>query len=173
MSGAAAAAALIASGFAAASRTTNWHNQNKEKFKQRKKDLAEKYKSRLSEEEAELVMNINKQVKLDNLKVSKKPCPECKRKLSIIHVLDVELDCCQFCHSFWFDSGELKLLTGLKKDVVSEGMKTRASKYECPICDKPMKETVFKASHNLLVDQCEEHGVYLENNELNRVVEII
>ncbi|NQZ57246.1 MAG: hypothetical protein HRT88_07225 [Lentisphaeraceae bacterium] len=37
-----------------------------------------------------------------------------------------------------------------------------------------MREYVFKAPSNLLIDEClNGHGIYLENNELNRAFTII
>jgi len=71
-----------------------------------------------------------------------------------------------------FDSGELMRFHGLESDAPSAHLKSRISKYTCPVCSQKMREIVFKAPHNLLVDQCIEHGVYLENKELHRVVEL-
>jgi Zn-finger nucleic acid-binding protein len=168
----AAAAAVMAQGFANARKFQVDREKQKIKRKERQAEIKEKYSSRLSKFEIELVEAINSQIVKSDLPESSKLCPECHKKFSIIELMNIEVDCCVRCHSFWFDSGELMEFHGLESDAPSSNLKSRASKYKCPVCSEKMREVVFQAPHNLLLDQCDDHGVYLENGELNRVVEI-
>ena len=73
----------------------------------------------------------------------------------------------------WFDSGELKTITGSKRDVPASNLAFRKSKYNCPVCNITMHEYMYMERTNLLVDRCYEgHGVYLESGELKRALEL-
>ena len=93
--------------------------------------------------------------------------------MSLLFIKEVEIDYCLCCSSIWFDPGELKAFTGLDKDVPSDQLKSRQSKYNCPECDRKMNELVFLRPYNLLVDRCPfGHGVYLEKGELERALDV-
>jgi Zn-finger nucleic acid-binding protein len=169
---AAAAAALMASGFANARKFQVDREKQKLKRKLRQDELKVKYSKRFSEEEQLFIETLNLKTANPNLPLSSKSCPECNSKFSLVELSEIEIDCCLKCNSFWFDSGELMEFHGLESDAPSDNLKSRKSKYSCPVCTQEMREVVFKAPHNLLVDQCTEHGVYLENKELHRVVEL-
>ena len=169
---AAAAAAMVALGSSSAKKSQRWHEKNKAKHKARQKEIKEKYSNKFSEEESKILYNINSQIGLSNLNKSSICCPECNCNFSVITINNIDIDFCSKCRSFWFDSNELKQISGYSRDVPSDNLASRKSKYNCPICNKSMQEYVFVKPHNLLVDQCLEHGVYLENKELNRVIEI-
>lgn len=113
------------------------------------------------------------QVTMAALPASGKECPECERKFAVLSLAGMQADCCPFCRSIWFDAGELAKLAGLSQDVPSSTLASRASKYRCPVCRKPMEEYLFQQPHNLLVDRCAEHGVYLESGELKRLASIL
>jgi Zn-finger nucleic acid-binding protein len=104
-------------------------------------------------------------------KESSTMCPECDRPFSLMTIDGLELDFCEHCSSFWFDTGELRHFTALFADVPGENLKNRQSKYLCPICHAQMQECVFLNRRNLLVDKCpNDHGVYLECGEFNRAL---
>lgn len=168
----ASAAALMAHGFSNAKKAESWHKRNKKKSKERQHEIKEKYKKLISSQETELISDITKSIRTVRLPKSAKKCPECQQNFCIINIKNMDIDCCQRCNSFWFDSNELFQLTDTDSDVPSNDLASRTSKYPCPICHHQMRECVYLKPHNLLVDQCLEHGVYLENRELNRVVEI-
>ena len=168
----AAAAALMAHGMANAKSGENWHQRNQEKSKERQAKIKDKYKALLSKDESELMAALTEGLSEITLPESKKKCPECRQHFSLLDVADLELDVCRKCHSFWFDAGELLSFVHTTEDVPSKDLTSRASKYRCPICQKRMRECVYQKPHNLLVDHCSDHGVYLENKELDRVVEI-
>ena len=169
---AAAAAALMAHGFANAKRFEFDREKQKLKHKERQAEIKEKYSRKLSSKEVAFLETLHVQTENPSLRTSTKSCPECNNKFSIVKLANIEIDCCIKCNSFWFDSGELMEFHGLESEVPSDNLKSRKSKYPCPVCAKIMREVVFKAPNNLLVDQCTEHGVYLENKELHRVIEL-
>ena len=103
---------------------------------------------------------------LPDAKTSRIICPECMRPMSRVNLEGVEIDVCPGCKGTWFDEGELAFFTSLDDDIPDLELKDRASKYNCPHCTEPMREMVFKAPFNLLVDRCPHgHGVYCEANE--------
>jgi Zn-finger nucleic acid-binding protein len=112
-----------------------------------------------------------KEEKKKKLKQSTRKCPECNRYFSIITIQGVELDACLFCNSLWFDENELKQMTNLAEDIPGKDLKSRKSKYKCPVCGEDMTEFVFIRHNNLLIDGCKDkHGVYLESGELQRAL---
>lgn len=127
-----------------------------------------------SEKELELIKQIEDQVNSGKLPESEKCCPECERNFQILKIDETEIDHCSFCNSIWFDKKELATLINNSKDLPSEGLRLRSrdSKYDCPICQTNMEEHVFSEGSNLLVDICKEHGVYLENGEFERAVRL-
>jgi len=131
-------------------------------------------REKLSDEQRQLLESIDGQLGAEVPIVSDRQCPECNRPFGIVTVRGVEIDCCRFCRSIWFDPGELQGLSRQSRDVPSGPYQHRGSRYRCPVCREEMTEHVFLNPFNLLVDQCPRgHGVYLEDRELERVFEIV
>jgi Zn-finger nucleic acid-binding protein len=127
-----------------------------------------------SEKELELIQQIEEQIKTGNLSESEKGCPECERNFQILKLDNTEIDHCTFCNSLWFDTQELANLVDNSKDLPTDGLRLRSrdSKYNCPVCQAQMEEHVFSEGSNLLVDLCKEHGLYLENGEFERAIKL-
>ena len=115
--------------------------------------------------------DINAQLKNpDILNLSSRLCPECSKPFHVLTADGIDIDCCLTCNSTWYDPSELKTLTNREKDVPSDDLKSRKSKYTCPQCRVRMIEYVYNKPDNLLVDRCPScECVYLENGELVRV----
>lgn len=128
----------------------------------------------LEEKEREILDAIEAQLRAEeSLPSSEVSCPECGRPFRLIRVGKVEIDTCLSCGSFWFDPGELRSLTGLLREVPAKDLPPHKSKYRCPRCRTEMKEHRFSRPHDLLVDLCPNgHGVYLEEGELLRVLDL-
>ena len=130
------------------------------------KDLAESLVQKV-------VDDLKSQLAEKSIPESKCSCPECSGKMSLLHIGEIEIDYCTSCEGIWFDLDELKECTGKEKDVPSDNLRGRNSRYCCPVCHAGMKEFVFQNPHNLLVDQCPfGHGVYLEKDELQRALSL-
>jgi Zn-finger nucleic acid-binding protein len=128
----------------------------------------------LTSEERELLDSIKKQLADEHPVESARCCPECDRPFVIVSVAGEEIDCCRFCRSIWFDPGELRHLSGTAKEIPSDDLSHRESRYNCPVCGTRMTEYVFYNPYNLLVDRCPRgHGIYLEDRELERVFAIV
>lgn len=120
-----------------------------------------------------MLEKIGDQLQSDRARESKRKCPECRRPFRIVRVGRIELDCCRYCRSIWFDPIELRFFSRQSKDIPSDHLTSRVSKYRCPDCDAQLVEYVFMNPNTLLVDRCpKNHGVYLEDRELERVFEI-
>jgi len=120
-----------------------------------------------------ILEDLEKQLAQKPMPVAKRLCPECHHTMSLLYIGDIEIDYCTHCEGTWFDPGELKAFTGKEKDVPSDNLKSRTSRYRCPDCNTRMNEFVFQNPHNLLVDQCPfGHGVYLEKDELERALDV-
>lgn len=104
-------------------------------------------------------------------------CPVCKVPLIVLERQKIELDYCISCRGFWFDTGELNLLSetlGLnllkemevyKVDEFSEQVR------ECPLCDKDMDKVKLGQNSNVFLDKCPEgQGMWFDGGELGRVV---
>jgi len=134
--------------------------------------LSQEYK-RLNMKERSILDSIGSQLLSDSIPQSERICPECDNPFVIIDVMGVEIDTCLDCGSFWFDIGELQVLTKKNKDVPGEDMPKEASDYKCPVCQTGMQQHVFQAGSELLVDTCpNSHGVYLERGELKGVLDL-
>lgn len=128
----------------------------------------------LSRAERRMVKFLRDQIDGGFLRTSTRRCPECQKPFSILKLAKVELDVCRACEGLWFDAGELQHFTGFSKDVPADQLRSRQSRYDCPVCGETMQECVFIRSYNLLADKClADHGVYLEKGELGRAFDIL
>ena len=91
---------------------------------------------------------------------------------------------CPECFSLFFDPGEIEAL--LEKSIhlptlvdhskLKELIETQADdQYEvsyrpCPVCDKIMNRSNFGHRSGVIVDTCKEHGIFLDNGELRRLM---
>lgn len=126
----------------------------------------------LSLKNKKLVDGINAQLERPELPDSERLCPECGKKFKMLKAAEQQIEYCPFCSSFWMDAGELAALSGHYQDVPSKGLKLRSreSALLCPVCEKNMKEHIFTQGNNLLVDICDEHGLYLQGGEFERAL---
>lgn len=125
----------------------------------------------LSDEDRILLLDIQKQITGDQVCLSTRCCPECHRQFALVRMRDVTVDYCTHCRGCWFDPGELGLVAGTGHDIPAIHTQHRKSKYACPQCGIAMWESVYKKPLTLLVDRCpDNHGVYLEQGELERVL---
>jgi len=140
--------------------------------KARKRRLAVA-QSHVSSQEREVLDSIQLQIKDKSPLLSDRKCLECDRLFILITVGGIEMDYCIHCKSCWFDVGELQAVTGTYRDVPGDDMKSRESKFKCPVCQDVMREYVYMRPYTLLVDQCTHgHGVYLQDKELEKAFEL-
>lgn len=123
--------------------------------------------------EAALIQSIEAQLVTTSPRISDRLCPECGEHFVLIDANGVVIDACISCGSFWFDKGELRALTHRAADIQTQEGALRPSRFKCPECGMGMQQHRFLLRHDLLVDRCpNDHGFYLERNELVRSLEI-
>lgn len=166
MFGAPDASAMVASYSLLANRKHN--------LKKRQEKLLSSKKP-LPANQQKVLDDIELQLETGNLPSSRLDCPECGRPFNIITIIDnVEVDCCIYCKSYWFDPGELMIATKTTSDIPGQHLRHRDSRFTCPVCQVTMNEHVYINPGNLLVDRCPNgHGVYLESGELKRAWELV
>lgn len=144
--------------------------KRKEKREEAKR---KKLKLKLGEEGRNLMENLKNQIMVNELATPPRLCPECSKGMAKVELKGTEIEYCPLCKGCWFDPDELKVFTGLLYDHPGENLVSRNSKFPCPICQEAMDECVFMRGDNLLIDRCGKgHGIYLENGEFERVIEI-
>lgn len=142
--------------------------------KEKEKERKEKLKITMSFGEYEIVKAIENQIISNKIDRSDINCPECAKKMCQIKIKSETINYCILCKGSWLNTGIMSKYTDYEKDVPSDHLTNRKSRFDCPVCNINMREYVFLKPYNLLVDQCTNgHGVYLENGEFERAIEIV
>lgn len=115
-------------------------------------------------------------------------CPECGTAMESVNLGQRKrffIERCARCHGLFFDINELQallddavapvyeidlpLLSTLQKE--SPGPRREFTYVSCPACGKMMNRVNFGRRSGVVVDQCRNHGVWLEGGELHRLME--
>ncbi len=123
-----------------------------------------------------------------NRETGSRDCPRCEEVLQIVQ-LEVDggfgVDRCLKCHGIFFDPGELESVLDesvskvyevdyprLATLVEEEGIETlKDVKYiKCPDCKKFMNRKAYGSRSGVIVDQCRDHGVWLDGRELHTLL---
>jgi Zn-finger nucleic acid-binding protein len=108
-------------------------------------------------------------------------CPRCKLTLKPVRYEAVEADVCDACWGFWLDVGELEAVlldremkfskeeTEAILDLHSASQKGPTAPAPCPRCTKTMKRVHYDALVHLVIDRCDDHGVWLDGGEIKKV----
>lgn len=115
------------------------------------------------------------------------PCPECDSPLEVIEFETekaIQIDRCRSCYGLFFDPGELEVLLEetvgkafwvdrerVRQIAENFGYGTEGSYRRCPICLESMNKINFARRSGVLVDHCQDHGVWLQGGELRRLME--
>lgn len=119
---------------------------------------------------------------------SNRNCPHCKTPLQTIELhLDskVEIDRCNDCFGLFFDSGKIELLLEhAVSDVYDINIKQldniNSERYQadkqikyikCPACQNFMLRRVFGYRSGVIIDQCKNHGIWLDSGEITHLLE--
>ena len=105
-------------------------------------------------------------------------CPICQHPLAHKQINGVEVDVCE-THGLWLDKSELLTITERERHETPSFLWTDLFRREkrppvdrhrvlsCPHCGEPMKLEEYKS---VMMDWCTEHGVWLDNGELEAIV---
>lgn len=105
-------------------------------------------------------------------------CPRCQTALSRFDYRETVLDHCPACEGIWLDTQEFNQLTS-EREVFSD----TSIPYEyhrpplpedkgylaCPLCGDMMGRKNFRKISGVLVDQCRDHGIWLDTGELDQI----
>ncbi len=133
----------------------------------------EKIAEVLTDKQAASLSLIEEQIFDEKTPESIRACPECGRNFLLLQVEGLEIDCCRYCRSYWFDKGELARIAETSEDIPDTTLRSRKSRFKCPDCGQIMNEHIYITGNNLLVDRCPDHGVYLESGELKRAYDAL
>jgi Zn-finger nucleic acid-binding protein len=108
-------------------------------------------------------------------------CPRCRLSLKTVDYEGVDADICEACWGFWLDKGELEtviLNTEFKfseeekaavLDISKASDKGPTKPAACPRCNKTMKRVHYDDLVHLVVDRCDDHGIWLDTGEIKKV----
>ena len=115
-------------------------------------------------------------------------CPRCQITLHSRQLLEITVLECGSCGGFWVAEDTFESIC-LKKDALAAthsliGFPPKHRHFEiatveqvkyvpCPICKQLMSRHNFAEVSGVVIDTCRDHGVWLDNQELNRIVKFI
>ena len=114
-------------------------------------------------------------------KKTKIHCPRCRLPLVKVNYEGVEADMCSTCWGFWLDRGELEDILDRRDLSFSEEERERildirsasepgpTAPAACPRCGKVMKRFHYDEIVHLVIDRCEEDGLWLDTGEIKKV----
>ncbi len=119
---------------------------------------------------------------------SDRVCPRCEKPMPTVDVLPGEtflIEQCADCKGLFFDPNELEALIDKSVDHVYDIDHQRIQtlveeearpdlqtvRYvRCPVCRKIMNRRSYGAKSGVIVDQCRDHGIWLDGGELNLIL---
>jgi Zn-finger nucleic acid-binding protein len=114
-------------------------------------------------------------------------CPRCNQSFLHIEISNRTLNECSVCGGLWVDNNTLQEICENKEQqqaimgfnpapVNSAGaidVKSGRVYVPCPVCKKLMNRRQFAGCSGVIVDWCNEHGVWFDRNELKQIVQFI
>ena len=109
-------------------------------------------------------------------------CPACEGQLKTKQYEGIEVDQCTQCSGHWLDLKELLHIAQTQEETISQDIvaKTLSQAFsgipqeevdtlrKCPHCQKPLRPVNYDYSSGIIIDQCSEHGVWLDQGELDK-----
>lgn len=108
-------------------------------------------------------------------------CPRCRLPLRTVEYEGVEADMCDACWGFWLDCGELEEVirnqdlsfsTQERDRILDVRGASAAGPTEpapCPECGRVMSRVHYDSMIHLIIDRCQDHGVWLDTGEIKKV----
>ena len=109
-------------------------------------------------------------------------CPKCCSKLELVSYRGKSINKCTSCHGLWLDLENFQILTtehDVNNDPNISGLYKKGSwndelKYiKCPRCKNIMNRKNFADISGIIIDECSNHGIFLDAGELKRIREFI
>lgn len=105
-------------------------------------------------------------------------CPRCKIPLQVQLAGGEEYDLCPRCAGMWLDRGEFRIVTteydvyrkeDFKGEYLLEPPKDPVEYIPCVRCGKLMNRKNFARISGVIIDECGNHGVWLDAGELEKI----
>jgi len=105
-------------------------------------------------------------------------CPRCEIPLQHTHYRNRSLDMCGKCHGMWLDRPEFKYLTSerdvyrddnIPEEFVKKPLEVEDGYLRCVRCDALMQRRHFRKISAVLIDECIDHGIWLDGGELEHI----
>ncbi len=105
-------------------------------------------------------------------------CPRCDKELTHFEYGEIVLDTCPVCEGFWLDTREFNQLTSERRVFADESipyeykrpsLPNDAGYLACPLCESMMHRKNFRKISGVLIDQCRDHGIWLDPGELEHI----
>lgn len=113
-------------------------------------------------------------------------CPKCKDSLFIVYHEEVEVDTCPGCNGVWVDPfKEMTLLKKRPAGLSVEELRHLRKLYQpmgkvesvryfpCPVCEQMMSRKNWGTHSGVIVDYCQNHGTWYDDQELPKVKEYV
>ncbi|MBI3924915.1 MAG: zf-TFIIB domain-containing protein [Armatimonadetes bacterium] len=110
-------------------------------------------------------------------------CPRCRKNLDTVRLSELSIELCPGCEGSFYDFGELSrvfahsegqvLRSRLRATLVAEEREEidLDRPAECPRCGQAMERNRYLSDCPVVVDQCPQHGVWLDDGELGRLMD--
>lgn len=112
-------------------------------------------------------------------------CPRCSTELRTVAIEQSEVQACPNCEGAWYPDEALGEVTDhtfgeLKKTALGETMvpdqlaKIDLDKpIDCPECGEKMSRYTYSLTCPIVLDECSEHGVWLDDGELGTLMQYL
>jgi Zn-finger nucleic acid-binding protein len=114
-------------------------------------------------------------------------CPHCDVALQTIDLKvngHLYIERCSECFGLFFDPGEIDILLNSTvsntetinlrhiQSINQDRYQAKKVKYiKCPVCKMMMSRVNFGYQSGVIIDQCREHGIWLDNGEITHLME--
>lgn len=112
-------------------------------------------------------------------------CPRCQTELTSVQIEDSEVNVCSNCEGTWYPDEALGNVTDhtlqeLKSSDLSPSMVgDQLAKVDldkpicCPECGEKMARYTYSMTCEIVLDECPEHGVWLDDGELGTLMQYL
>lgn len=111
-------------------------------------------------------------------------CPGCGQPMILVYERGLTVERCGVCGGMWLDPGEIDHVKGeattppnlkaIREAVASTlGPQPEVRYRKCPRCEGVMNRVNFGTLSGVIIDECREHGVYLDPDELEAIEKFV
>lgn len=112
-------------------------------------------------------------------------CPRCDTEMNEVTVNQTAVDLCPNCEGSWYDAEELGEIMAVPKEalreselnpILEEDKLDRIDVEEplnCPRCGEPMLRYKYLITSEITLDECHQHGIWLDDGELTKMFEFL